>query len=113
MAKSEMTNNDSSPKKYSCIFFDLDHTLWDYETNSRETLIQLYDQYDLRAKGVDSCENFNQQFVMVNTKLWDLYDRGLAGSDVIRKERFKQILAAFHVNEEKLCDDLSHDYLDQ
>src|SRR5688572_8635203 len=110
MAKSEMT--DSSPKKYSCIFFDLDHTLWDYETNSRETLAELYNNYDLLAKGVSSCDDFTSQFSIVNTKLWDLYDRGLAGSEVIRKERFKQILQAFDIREDKLCDDLSYDYLD-
>jgi YjjG family noncanonical pyrimidine nucleotidase len=112
MAKSEMTRSDSSPKKYSCIFFDLDHTLWDYETNSRETLVELYNDYGLLAKGVSSCDDFTAQFSIVNTKLWDLYDRGLANSEVIRKERFKQILQAFNIREGKLCDDLSYDYLD-
>ena len=30
------------------IFFDLDHTLWDFEANARETLLfQLYDEYQL------------------------------------------------------------------
>jgi YjjG family noncanonical pyrimidine nucleotidase len=113
MAKSEITPNDSASKKYSCIFFDLDHTLWDYETNSRETLVELYHDYDLMAKGVPSCDDFTSQFTIVNTKLWDLYDRGLAGSEVIRKERFRQILNAFHIQEDKLCGDLSYHYLDQ
>jgi len=113
MAKSEMTAKDSASKKYSCIFFDLDHTLWDYETNSRETLVELYRDYDLMAKGVSSCDDFTSQFTIVNTKLWDLYDRGLATSDVIRKERFKQILETFHIKADKLCEDLSYDYLDQ
>ena len=112
MAKSEITSNNSSPKKYSCIFFDLDHTLWDYETNSRETLVELYHQFNLMGKGVSSCENFTTQFTSINTRLWELYDKGLVGSEVIRKDRFKQILEAFNVRDEKLCDDLSFHYLD-
>lgn len=98
-------------RKYACIFFDLDHTLWDYETNSKETLEELYDQYDLKSKGVDTKERFVAEFKKVNTVLWDLFDRGVITSDVIRKERFKQILEAFHAYEEKLVADLSHDYL--
>src|SRR5688500_15422488 len=86
-------------RKYTCIFFDLDHTLWDYETNSKETLEELYDQYDLRSKGVDTKERFVTEFKKVNTVLWDLFDRGVITSDVIRKERFKQILEDFHVYE--------------
>jgi FMN phosphatase YigB (HAD superfamily) len=66
MAKSEMMRNGKEPKKYSCIFFDLDHTLWDYETNSRETLVDLYRHYDLLEKGTSSCDEFTAQFSTVN-----------------------------------------------
>ncbi len=37
-------------RKYRCVFFDLDHTLWDFETTSRETLLELYAAYSLRPK---------------------------------------------------------------
>jgi len=111
MAKSEMTHNGTPQKKYSCIFFDLDHTLWDYESNSCDTLNELYTQYNLKERGVTSCENLNTQFRLVNNKLWDLFDRGKITSDVIRKERFPQILAAFQIRDEKLCADLAHDYI--
>jgi YjjG family noncanonical pyrimidine nucleotidase len=100
-----------SVKKYKCIFFDLDHTLWDYETNSRETLSELYFSYDLHNKGVFNLETFQQQFKEVNTDLWDLFDRGIITSEVIRKERFKRILGYFHAYDAKLCEDLSTDYL--
>jgi putative hydrolase of the HAD superfamily len=96
---------------YKCIFFDLDHTLWDYETNSRETLQDLYVQYALQDLGV-TVEGFQQRFREVNTQLWDLYDRGEIDSGVIRKERFKQILEHFHAYEVKLSQNLSDDYLE-
>ena len=36
---------------YKYIFFDLDHTLWDYTTNSEETLRELYQKYQLDQYG--------------------------------------------------------------
>jgi putative hydrolase of the HAD superfamily len=97
--------------KYKGIFFDLDHTLWDYETNSRETLEELYEQYRLMDRGVPTIDAFQVQFREVNTRLWDLFDRGLIDSEIIRRERFKQILEPFQAYDEKLSQDLSHDYL--
>jgi putative hydrolase of the HAD superfamily len=103
--------SNPSSKKYSAIFFDLDHTLWDYETNARLTLQELYDQYDLFEKGVHNFDAFHKKFQEVNTALWYHFDRGSITSEVIRKERFKQILEAFGAHQLKLCTDLSHDYL--
>jgi YjjG family noncanonical pyrimidine nucleotidase len=99
-------------KKYKCIFFDLDHTLWDYETNSAETLFELYQTYNLLSKGIPLFENFLNRFKKVNIDLWNLYDKGLIDSDVIRRERFKQILEPFNAYDVKLSADLSRDYLD-
>jgi YjjG family noncanonical pyrimidine nucleotidase len=113
MAKSELTRNGTFAKKYTCIFFDLDHTLWDYETNSRETLVELYNQYNLMARGIETCDEFTGQFKIINTKLWDLYDNGSITSEVIRNERFKQVLAPYYIIDQKLCDDLAHDYITQ
>lgn len=98
-------------KQYKSIFFDLDHTLWDYETNSRETLQDLYVHYDLVNRGVTDFEKFLEEFKRVNSALWHLYDHGKITSEVIRKERFKQILEAFQAYEETLSAELSHDYL--
>jgi YjjG family noncanonical pyrimidine nucleotidase len=98
-------------KNYSCVLFDLDHTLWDYEVNSRETLNELYDSHNLLDKGVPDIESFCRQFKIVNTELWELYDTGRIDSHVIRNERFRKILQAFYVFDDKLCQSLSHDYL--
>jgi YjjG family noncanonical pyrimidine nucleotidase len=98
-------------KNYTCVFFDLDHTLWDYDTNSRETLCELFEHYNLAAHGVEDVERFIVQFNTVNLELWDRYDRGLIDSTVIRHERFKRILEPFNCAEETLCEALSADYL--
>ena len=39
-------------RPYKCIFFDLDHTLWDYECNARETLQELHAAHSLQERGV-------------------------------------------------------------
>lgn len=104
-------NNSLKKDQYRCIFFDLDHTLWDYETNSRETLYELFSTHKLKEKGVTDFESFFQTFKRVNTALWELYDHGKIGSEVIREERFKQILQVFSAYEKKLSDELSTEYL--
>ena len=38
------------PKKYQHLFFDLDHTLWDFDTNSEATLRDLYAELKLDEK---------------------------------------------------------------
>lgn len=102
--------NGGKSRQYKCIFFDLDHTLWDYECNARETLLELHTSYKLEGKGI-TFEDFHQHFKTVNFNLWQLYDRGLIDNEVIRNERFKQILEPFQAYEEKLCADLSQEYL--
>ena len=44
--------------KYKHIFFDLDHTLWDFEANARATLSTLYDELQLEARGINDFELF-------------------------------------------------------
>ncbi len=104
-------NKSLRKNQYTCIFFDLDHTLWDYETNSKETLQELFNAYSLPEKGVTDFESFHKEFKRVNAELWVLYDTGKIGSEVIRAERFKQILEVFKAFDEKLCSELSHEYL--
>src|SRR5258706_12416644 len=96
--------------KYKCLLFDLDHTLWDYETNSREALSELYIDFGLTKKGIEE-EDFLQTFYVINNELWDQYDRGMLHRDVIRNERFHRILLALGVDEYDMSLQLSHEYI--
>jgi len=100
----------SNGRPYKCVFFDLDHTLWDYECNARETLLELHASHNLADKGIPF-EAFHQKFKVVNFDLWQLYDRGLITNDVIRHQRFRQVLEHFDAHEEKLTAILSEEYL--
>ncbi|MBS1681956.1 MAG: YjjG family noncanonical pyrimidine nucleotidase [Bacteroidetes bacterium] len=96
--------------KYRCLLFDLDHTLWDYETNSREALTDLFREYQLQEKGIDNREFINT-FEKINNEMWDLYDRGLLHRDAIRNERFHKILLTHSIDDYGLSLRISHDYL--
>ncbi len=96
---------------YKCVFFDLDHTLWDYETNSAETLQELFHHHRLHEKGPNSFSNFLKTFVEINTHLWDQYDTGKIHRDVIRYERFHKIFLAMGIDDYDLSLTLSNDYV--
>ncbi|TAJ53806.1 MAG: noncanonical pyrimidine nucleotidase, YjjG family, partial [Chitinophagaceae bacterium] len=38
--------------KYRHLFFDLDHTLWDFETNAKQAMEEIYQTLSLSDKGI-------------------------------------------------------------
>jgi len=80
-------------KTYQHIFFDLDHTLWDYDRNVTESLSELYEIYELQNLGISSFEKFFASFYHVNFQLWDWYNVGKIDKENLRKERFPRIFA--------------------
>lgn len=79
------------------IIFDLDDTIWDYQQNSNDTLKELYESFDLIKHGISSSE-FIKVFRVVNNGLWNQFDRGEIGRDIIRKERFLKIFKKLSIN---------------
>ncbi|GIV36782.1 MAG: noncanonical pyrimidine nucleotidase, YjjG family protein [Cyclobacteriaceae bacterium] len=98
-------------KNYRCIFFDLDHTLWDYETNSVTTLKEMFWLFGLHTLGSFGFNDFCTEFGQVNRQLWHLYDTGKIDSAEIRKSRFELILNRLGVVNNRLAQDLSAHYL--
>lgn len=92
------------------LFFDLDHTLWDYDTNSRETLSELWSQYNLLDHGVEA-EDFLAHFEKVNNKLWDRYHLGEIDKDTIRYDRFRLIFESLAKTEVTTVQEIQDDYL--
>ncbi len=92
------------------LFFDLDHTLWDYEACSKETLEELWVAYNLDERGVP-LENFLHKFSEVNEALWQQLHAGLISKDVIRNDRFPTILAELDVVDNTMAEAIQHDYI--
>lgn len=76
---------------YSHLFFDLDHTLWDFERNSNETLTDLYQTYRLEQWGDFSVADFLAAFSEVNRQLWHLYNNNQIDQQTLRAQRFVRI----------------------
>jgi len=98
-------------KKYKALFFDLDHTLWDYEKNSSEALTDLYNKYELHKNEALSLESFLETFTEVNFKLWSNYNKGHINRDDIRKKRFHDILKKYGRVDESITLSMSDDYV--
>ena len=46
---------------YKHLFFDLDRTLWDFESNADEALTELYESYQLSKRNI-ICVDFLQKY---------------------------------------------------
>jgi len=95
------------------LFFDLDHTLWDYEANAAETLTELYDEFSLVGLINSGSRHFTEVFFEVNNRLWDQYDRGLIHKSVIRNERFNEIFKTFGVTETKTAYEINEAFMEK
>ncbi|ULQ52297.1 YjjG family noncanonical pyrimidine nucleotidase [Flavihumibacter fluvii] len=98
-------------KKYRHLFFDLDHTLWDFETNARQTLEQLYASLSLADRGITSFEDFYKQYIIHNDKLWDRYRNGFIKVDELRWKRMWHTLIDFKIGDDKLARQMSDEFL--
>ncbi|QHS61598.1 YjjG family noncanonical pyrimidine nucleotidase [Chitinophaga agri] len=99
--------------KYKHIFFDLDHTLWDFETNAYLVLEQLYHAHNLEARGVTSFKDFHSVYMVHNEKLWDRFRKGYITRNDLRNKRFRLTLLDFRIGDEKLCEALGCQFLEQ
>ena len=59
------------------LFFDLDHTIWDFDTNANETLRELYDLYKVQFISSRSVDDFIGIYTRVNHDLWPKRERDI------------------------------------
>lgn len=99
-------------KKYKHIFFDLDHTLWDFESNSAATLRTLYAKYGLKERGIDDFEGFRSTYEAHNERFWERFRKGYINRKELRWKRMFHTLLDFKIGDIDLAQGLSVDYLD-
>ena len=97
---------------YRDLFFDLDHTIWDFELNSKETLWDLHLKYALEAKGINNFDEFYSQYSVHNHRLWDRYTKGFIKQEELRWKRIYLSLLDYKIADEALSKEMSIDYLD-
>ncbi|MDQ1086951.1 YjjG family noncanonical pyrimidine nucleotidase [Siphonobacter sp. SORGH_AS_1065] len=96
---------------YKHLFFDLDHTLWDFERNTNETLVELFEAFDLHKRGIPTAQAFQETFHKVNAELWHLHDSRQISQEELRYRRFRQVINQLGCEEDNSCDEWSEWYL--
>lgn len=99
--------------KYQHIFFDLDHTLWDFESNSRKTLHNLFEIHQLTKLGVPDFNSFIQVYELVNEQMWAAYRKGELDKASLREGRFPKVLERWEISDRKLADSINEQYLSE
>ena len=97
---------------YKDLFFDLDHTLWDFETNSKETIQELYNTHRLADLGIVDFDGFYSTYSAHNHRLWDRYTKGFIKQEELRWKRVYLSLLDFKVANEPLAKEMSQAYLE-
>lgn len=89
--------------KYKHLFFDLDHTLWDFDANARKTMEQLHIDFNLPEKGVHDFELFHKNYLAHNDRLWAQYRNGQIRQEELRLKRMWLSLLDFNIDDEALA----------
>lgn len=97
---------------YQHLFFDLDHTLWDFEANAKATLLQLYQELELEQKGVHDFDRFHSCYLEHNEKLWERYRNGYIKQEELRVKRMRLTLLDFKIVDSAIEQSLSTRFLD-
>jgi putative hydrolase of the HAD superfamily len=97
--------------KYKHLFFDLDHTLWDFDANAKATLQQLHIDLKLVDKGIRDFDLFHKNYLQHNEKLWARYRNGQIKQDELRIKRMWLTLLDFQIADEDLTRQLSELFL--
>ncbi|MGX1023729.1 YjjG family noncanonical pyrimidine nucleotidase [Flavobacterium sp. CS20] len=92
----------------SDIFFDLDHTLWDFEKNSEITFNLIFEKHNLNI----NLNSFLRLYKPVNMKYWDLYRKNQIDSESLRYYRLKEVFDALNIeSDKKLIDLVAEEYI--
>jgi len=67
------------------IFFDLDHTLWDFDRNSALAFKEIFENQNIKL----DVDDFLQVYMPINFKYWEQYRNNTVTKEVLRYGRLK------------------------
>ena len=83
-------------KRYSHLFFDLDHTLWDFRTNSYYALEIAFRKFKVDRQYADY-DKFFDVLTRFNDLLWDEYRKRKMNKEELKRLRFQQTFEHFGI----------------
>ncbi|MEO2051546.1 MAG: YjjG family noncanonical pyrimidine nucleotidase [Allomuricauda sp.] len=91
------------------IFFDLDHTLWDFEKNSSLTFAKILNENNV---GVD-LNGFLEVYSPINHQMWALYRENRVTKSELRYQRLRRTFDSLgHRIADETIDLLAHEYIE-
>ena len=98
-------------KTYKHIFFDLDHTLWDFERNAEETKREMFETFKLKERGIPDYESFKGMYIGINQELWAMYREDKIEKDELNFRRFYDTLCLLGINDRCLGEDMASGFI--
>ncbi len=90
------------------VFFDLDHTLWDFEKNSALTFEKIFAEHGVQVELPD----FLKAYVPVNLAFWKLYRENKIKKESLRYLRLRNVFDAIgYPIDDMLITDLADSYI--
>lgn len=103
-----MVSKKSKMTTVKHLFFDLDHTLWDFEKNSALTFEKIFKIHKIDI----NIEVFLEKYVPLNVQFWKLYREEKITKEELRYQRLKTSFdeVGYYVSDEKI-DMLANEYI--
>jgi putative hydrolase of the HAD superfamily len=98
-------------QKYKHIFFDLDHTLYDFDKSTRQTFKELYEKYGLQTNGVPDFDDFMVTYFKNNLRLWAEYREGMIKKKFLHVERFHVSFLYYGIDDRDFATRFANEYL--
>lgn len=90
------------------IFFDLDHTLWDFDKNSKLTFQQIFIEQNIQI----NIDVFLEKYMPINFNYWKLYREDKISKEALRYGRLKDSFDQLNYTvSDKLINLISEDYI--
>lgn len=96
--------------KITDVFFDLDHTLWDFDRNSSLAFARVFAKHDISLP----LENFLREYEPINLVYWKKYRDGHINKEALRRGRLADAFAVFDLRfPVEIIDDLASCYIEE
>jgi putative hydrolase of the HAD superfamily len=99
-------------RKYSHLFFDLDHTLWDFDANAKTSLTDIFEEFELHKKIDGEFDMFYKKYLHHNKILWERYQNGFINAEELKWRRMWRTLLEFKIGDEVLSKSISTRFLE-
>lgn len=99
-------------KVYKHLFFDLDHTLWDFDKNATIALSVLFEEEKIGEIINAPYEEFLRHYLHHNEVLWARYHNGFISTEDLKWKRMWRTLLEFKVADEKLARAMGEKFLE-